>query len=224
MHALEVFQHFEHLPVFSLSDVNQIINNRMYAKKFLSNILHQGKIFKIKRNAYTLHADSFLVSTFLVKPSYISSISALSYHKLITQIPKEIFCATSKHTKRFAFTEPIHFFHTKYFFGFAIVDYEQFSIPVADPEKAIIDSFSLVPVSLFEEAFENIDEQRMIEYLRKIKKSSIIKRVGYLLEKHGYKVYDTLKHLINYKYIPLDPLIKQKGAKDKKWGIIINTP
>ena len=78
-------------------------------------------------------------------------------------------------------------------------------------------------MSIFEEAFDSIDKKVMIEYLKRIKKSSLIKRVGYLMEKNGYEVYDELKKYINYRYIPLEPLSKNKGKKDKKWRLIINT-
>ena len=63
----------------------------------------------------------------------------------------------------------------------------------------------------------------MINYLKKMGKGSIIKRVGYLMEERGIMVYDKLKRFINYKYIPLDPLLKRNGRKNKKWKIIINT-
>src|SRR3989338_8013598 len=102
MYESEIIKKFEKMPVFSLGDVNQIINNRMYAKKFLKRMLKEGKVIKVKKNIYTLYDDSFLLSTFLLKPSYVSMASALSYHKLITQIPKEIFCATSKNSKKIA--------------------------------------------------------------------------------------------------------------------------
>jgi predicted transcriptional regulator of viral defense system len=223
MYEAEIIKKFEGMPVFSLGDINQIINNRIYAKKFLKRMLKGGKIFKIIKNTYTLHKDPFLVSTFLIKPSYISGASALSYHKYITQIPSEVFCATLKNNRKITFEESIHFVHTNYFFGFEIVNYEHVHIPVATPEKAIIDSFSVIPVSIFEEAFEDIDRRVMVGYLKRIKKSSIIKRVGYLMEKGGYDAYHELKKYINYKYIPLDPLIKNKGVKDKKWGVVINT-
>ncbi len=223
MYELKVMENFSKTPVFSLSDVNQIINNRVYAKKFLRREIERGKILKIKKNVYTVHKDQFLVSAFLVKPSYISSVSALSYHKLITQIPNEVFCATTKKSGKIKFFTQINFFHTKHFFGFKIEDYDGFKIPIADPEKALIDSFSVVPVSVFEEAFDSINETKMIEYLKKIKKSSIAKRVGYLMEENGFDMYEKLKKLINYKYIGLDPLLKPKGKKNRKWGLIINT-
>ncbi|MBS3151010.1 hypothetical protein J4443_01350 [Candidatus Woesearchaeota archaeon] len=220
MYETRIKEHFSKTPVFSLSDVNQIINNRQYSKRFLKRMVKDKGIFKIKKNLYTLNKDPFLISTFIVKPSYISSASALHYYRLITQIPKEVFCMTSKRSSEIKFMERINFFHTSYFFGYREAYYEKSKIPIADPEKAIIDSFSIIPVSVFEEAFESINEERMVGYLKRIKKSSIIKRTGYLMEKYGYDVYDSLKKYINYKYIPLDPLQK-RGKKNKKWRILI---
>lgn len=219
MYEAEILENFSKMPVFSLSDVNQIINNRGYSKKFLKRMCDKKRVIKIKKNFYTLKKDDFLISTFLVKPSYISSASALSYYKMISQIPNEIFCATSKKTQK---TGKINFFHTNYFFGYKYENYENYKILIAEPEKAIIDSFSIIPVSIFEEALEEIDVNKMVSYLKKIKKSSIVKRAGYLMEKKGYKVFDSLKNMINYKYIHLDPLLKNKGKKDKKWRIIDN--
>ena len=96
MYELNVSEKLSKMPVFSLSDLNQIINNRDYAKKFIKKMYKEGKIRKIKKNTYTFHKDDFIIGNFLVKPSYISSVSALSYYKIITQIPNELFCATLK--------------------------------------------------------------------------------------------------------------------------------
>lgn len=222
MYEVKILEQFSKLPVFSLADVNQIINNRNYAKKFLKRMVKNKKIFKIKKNIYTLHDDPFLISIFLVRPSYVSSVSALSYHKLITQIPNEIFCATSKRAKKIRFVTQINFFHTNYLFGFKKERYENFNILVADPEKAIIDSLSIIPFSIFEEAIESINEKTMLTYLARIKKSNIVKRIGYLMEKNGFDVYEKLKKYMNYKYIPLDPLLKKRGKRDRKWNLVIN--
>ncbi len=223
MYELKITEAFSKMPVFSLSDVNQIISNRVYAKKFLNKHVERGNIFRVKRGLYSVHRDPFLVSTFAAGQAYISSVSALSYHKLIAQIPNEVFCGTGKKAGKLDFFGRINFFHTNQFFGFDMEDYDGFKIPVADPEKAIIDSFSVVPVSIFEEAVESVNEAKMVEYLKKTKKSSIVKRVGYLMEKNGFEVYGKLSKLMNYKYISLDPTMKPKGKKNRKWGLIVNT-
>ncbi|MBI2630585.1 hypothetical protein HYW76_05795 [Candidatus Pacearchaeota archaeon] len=221
MYELELIK-LKNTPLFSLSDVSQIVSGKEYAKKLVKRLVMNKRILKIKRNAYTFYEDPFLISTFLVKPSYISGVSALYYHKLITQIPRDIFCFTVKQEKKFHFFEDIYFRHSNFFWGFEMQKYESFTIPIATPEKAIIDSIGITPLSIIEEAFEKIDIEKMIQYLKKIKKSSIIKRAGYLLEKKGYNVYSKLNKYINNKYIVLDPLAKKTGKRDKNWRIIIN--
>ena len=213
----------KNVPVFSLADISQIVSGKEYAKKLLRKMVLYDEIKRIKKNIYTFYDDPFLISTFINKPSYISSVSALSYHKIISQIPKDIFCFTLKKEKNINFTSEIKFIQTKYFFGFDDLEYLNFKIPIATPEKAIIDSIGLVPISLMEEAFENININKMLEYLKKIKKSSILKRIGYLLEEHNLDIYKKIKKYINNKYIYLDPLAKKYGKRDKRWKLIINT-
>lgn len=220
MYEADVKEHFSKTPVFTLSDLTQIIPNRVYAKKFICRMVREKKVKRIRKNLYTFSDDPFLVATFILKPSYISSVSALSYHHKITQIPKEVFCFTSKPTRNYFFTERINFHHTKYFFGFDMKNYHGCNIPVATPEKALIDSIGKVPLSVIEEAFEDIDLKKMIFYLHKIKKSSIIKRIGYLLETHGYNAFSHLKEYVNDKYIVLDPIAKHAGTKNRKWRVI----
>lgn len=210
------------VPVFSLADISQIVSGKEYAKKLLRKMVLSNEVKKIKRDKYTFYDDPFLVSTFINKPSYISSVSALSYHKLISQIPKDIFCSTIKKEKNIKFISEIKFIQTKYFFGFDNLEYLNFKIPISNPEKAIIDSIGVVPISLIEESVGEIDIERILGYLKKIKKSSIIKRIGYLLEKHEFDVYNKIKRYINNKYIYLDPLAKKYGKKNKRWKLIIN--
>jgi len=221
MYETEIISKFSKTPVFSLADVSQLVKNRAYAKVVISRMVRKGEVKRIKRDTYTLHEDPLLVSTFLVKPSYISSISSLYLHKKITQIPNEVFCFTSNFPRKFFFVTPINFFHTDYFFGFENERYGEFEIPVATDEKAIIDSVGKIPLFVVEEALENLKVERMIDYLKKIGKSSFAKRIGFLLEKNDYDVYQELKGLIKGTYIPLDPLVKTRKRKNERWKVIV---
>jgi len=222
MYESDFIEHFKKTPVFSLSDANQIIKNKNYSKKFLKKMIEQGKVFRIKRGFYTLYDDPFLVSTFIKMPGYISGVSALTYHRKITQIPKSVFCITLKKSSKEFFMEEIIFNQTRHFFGYNTEDYEGFKIPIADVEKAIIDSLGKVPIHVIEEAISEINKEKMISYLSKIKESKIVKRMGYLMEHYNIDIYNEVKEFINYKYIYLDPLGNRKGIKNKKWGLIIN--
>lgn len=210
------------VPVFSLADVSQIVSGKAYAKKLLKRLVNANEIKKIKRDCYSFSDDPFLVSTFLVKPSYISSVSALSYHKIITQIPKDVFCFTTKKENTIRFCSEIRFLHTNHFFGFLDEEYEHSKIPIATPEKAVIDSVGIVPFSVFEEALANIRKDRMLEHLKMIKKSCLLKRVGFLLERNNIDVYDAIRNKLNRRYIYLDPIAKRTGKRNRKWGLIVN--
>ena len=220
MYEVEILEHFSKAPIFTLSDVNQIVSNRVYAKKLVSRMVGSGRVKRVKKGLYTMHGDPFLISTFLLRPSYISSVSALAYHRRITQIPKEVFCFTSKLPMRYFFMEEINFFHTKYFFGFEGMDYLGFTVPVATPEKALIDSIGRVPLDLVEEAFDGLDGGRVVSYLKRIGRSCTAKRIGYLMEKHGHRVYNELKPYVDSRYVLLDPLARGR-RRDERWRVLV---
>lgn len=222
MYEAQILEQFKGMPVFRLADASQVIRSREYAKKFLARMIKEKKIQKIRRDFYTLHSDPFLASTFAVKPSYITSVSALYFHRLITQIPKDVFCCTERQSASIKFISEIKYKHTGYFFGFTMHKYEGFSVPVAVPEKAVIDSIGIVPLSLVEEALDSIDAKELVRMLCVIKKSSFVKRIGFLAERNGLEVYKKLEKFISKKYINLDPLAKNSGKKDAKWKVIIN--
>ena len=210
------------VPAFSLADVSQIVSGRGYAKVLLGKLVDKGEVRRLKPGLYSFHDDDFLVSTSLAKPSYISSMSALQYHRLVSQMPNAVFCFTTGRGRSFSLNAEVRFVHTGLFFGFQPREYRNFMLPIADPEKAIIDSIGLCPVSLFEEALGSVDLERMLSYLARIGKSSVAKRVGFLLERKGFEVYKGLKGMVNARYVQLDPLAKRAGKRDKKWGVVVN--
>lgn len=223
MYDAEIIERFSKMPVFSLADATQVIRNRAYAKRVLSALVKKKKIVRVRKDMYTFYSDAFLIATFLCRPSYISGVSALSYRHMITQIPNEVFCSTSKPTRRYFFMEGIVFHSTRFFFGFETEKYMGFDIPIATTEKAIIDSIGHVPISVVEDAFDGADVGRMVSYIRRIKKSSVAKRMGYMLEAHGHDVFPEVKDCIDGKYVPLDPITKRIGGRTKntKWKVVL---
>jgi predicted transcriptional regulator of viral defense system len=141
---------------------------------------------------------------------------------MITQIPNKVFCFTEKKSSSIDFISEISYFHTDYFFGFKKEDYQNFPVAVAVPEKAIIDSIGVVPVSVFEEAFADVNIKSMAKLLERIKKGSIIKRIGFLAERNGLDIYAHLKKFLNNRYVLLDPLAKKTGNKNSKWKVVEN--
>lgn len=220
MYELKIVRLLEKMPIFSLADVSKITGSRDYSKKLLSRLIKKGVVKRIMRDKYSFHekiGDAFLMAPFLYSPSYISCASALSYYGLITQIPTSVFLMTSKRPKIIKTETTIIYHKTKHFFGFRQTELNGFKIPIAEPEKAFIDSIKIHPLHMIINVLSELDHKKLFSYA---KKTNEMKRVGYLLEKNNFEV--EIPKELSSKYIYLDPLGSKKGRKDKKWKLIVN--
>src|SRR4030042_5725228 len=94
-----ILQKVTEKPVFSVNDLAHQKIPRDYAKKILHESFKSGRITRIERGKYTILDDALIVATHLTEPCYVSLWSALSIHKLTTQIPFSVEIVTTR--KRF---------------------------------------------------------------------------------------------------------------------------
>lgn len=229
--SIDVYEKLKKYLVFDNQIINNFVNKRnAYANLFGYRLRNNFKIFEIERNKYTLYDDPFLVSSRIIWPSYISCLSALNFYKMTAQIPQRITVISTKNKKQIkVFNTIIKFIKTKNknLFGFEKIKYRDFEIFIADREKAILDCllFKKISISEIKEILsenKNLNINKIIKYLKKIDNSSLTKRIGFLLENLGYKLYNKLKEDIDLTYVLLDYSKLNKGKKDKKWRLILN--
>ncbi len=226
MRSIILLKKLENYPLFTEKDLAKIINKSpKYVKTLLYRLNKQDFIKRIERGKYTLYNDPLIFSTYIMIPSYLSLWTAFRYYNWIQQQPFEIFVVShiNKKSIRFQNTK-IMFFKTKHIFGYKKERYSDFDIFIAEKEKAIIDALLFhLPIEDIINALEDkeIDFIKLAEYSKRTKNISLIKRLGYILEKKKNNSCG-LKALDN-NYIPLDYLKKKKGKKDSKWKLIINT-
>ncbi len=232
MKKIALVRELEKYPVFTLATLRRIIKkDRNYAKLVIHRLKDEGLVLKIERNRYTVHKDPILVASNIVWPSYLSFWTALRYHNLTEQLPQNIFVITPRARKN----RNIEFMGTrmsfvkvgpKYFFGFAKEPCRNFTILVARPEKALVDSALFRKISFSEiseivrENLDRISPELIVQYCLKTKNNALIKRFGFLLETLGADFPE--KADINPNYIPLDYAMPKEGKKNKKWRIIEN--
>lgn len=133
-------------PVFGVNDL--VLKNipRDYAKKILHELFKSGKISRVERGKYTVFDDALTVATHLTEPCYVSMWSALSIQKLTTQVPfsVEIVTTRQRFNRKIMFNNtPIIFYtvRSEMMYGYEnIIWKEHVRIPVAKPEKIIIDA------------------------------------------------------------------------------------
>ena len=222
MNTILLLKQLATYPVFTKIDVTRITKTtKKYARTLLSRLCKKGYIYRIERGKYSLYDDPLVFASHLTKPSYLSLWTALRYYNLTQQQPKNIFVMVTSPKKKITLpTTTINFVVTKQFWGYKTERYRDFDIFMAEPEKAIIDCLlARLSIEYVAEAIELLqNSQKVVKYAQKTKNSSLIKRLGYLLEKYKQNAYDLKPS--DYNYVPLN-YARIKGKKDKRWRVIL---
>ena len=225
MKTIQLLKKLERLPLFTENDISKVINKGpKYTRTLLYRLNKQGIIKRVERGKYTLYEDILIYASYIVTPSYLSLWTALKYYHMTQQQPTGFFVLSRIKRKKIRLdSSEVIFLSTKHMFGYKKERYSDFDIFIADPEKTIIDSLLFkLPIEDVYNALDNkkIDFKKLSVYAKRTKNFSLIKRLGFMLERKKGKNYG-LKALDN-NYVLLDYLGKKKGKKNKIWKLIIN--
>jgi len=175
-------------PVFTAKDLSARGVPKNYIKRLANYLKSKQKIKIVEKGKYATTDNPFLVAPFLTFPSYISMFSALFLRRVISQIPMSIQVVTTRKRKNrvvlYDNTE-IEFFKIKnaYFFGFEYIWYENYQIPVAKMEKALIDIYYFgYSIEGFEVDLSKVDCDTLDEYLTLMERKTLAKKIWRLLK------------------------------------------
>ncbi len=200
MNYIEFQKYLKNYLVFSLNDIRKFYPN--FSKIQLTRWQKKALIKKIIKKYYVFSDQEldenalYLIANTIYKPSYISLETALSYYGLI---PEGVFVATSVTTRQtYEFqSELINFHYRKVradlFWGYKLMDYKNWKINFAEPEKALLDFFyfnaHLTSTTDFEglrinqEIFtEIIDQEKFKNYLIEFHNKLLTTRVNIFLK------------------------------------------
>lgn len=176
------------LRVFRIGDVARLIGkSRGYAYLLLS----KSKLVQRAQNGiyYLPDTDPLEIASNILKPSYISLISAFAHYELIDQIPNVVKIVTIKRHKDIENVQnmKIEFKTVKEDMLYGYVSDR--GIAIAEIEKAIIDSLYLGEDTRYlNEVIGNLakegklDAVKLMKYSRRCGKKSVAKKVGMLLK------------------------------------------
>ena len=173
------------IKLFTPLDVQRLLGKSKISTRFLVHRLKkQGYIIRLRRELYQLYDErvpDLYIANKLYEPSYISLDFALSYHRVIPETVYEITSVTTKSTRRFtALGKIFSYRHIKKeaFTGYSPVSYQGFTVLIAEPEKAFVDSnyFRLIrkkrPLSRFDK--EKINTQKCLRYVKLFNNKKLI--------------------------------------------------
>jgi predicted transcriptional regulator of viral defense system len=178
----------------------------------------------------------FVIASHLAKPYYISFWSALNYHGLSDQIPKSVFIATKKAKKALVILNTEFVFvqlKNSSFIGIEKIEVENKKINISNVNKTITDCLDHPEHSggIEEVAraiyfnHEELDLSKVKDYALKVNNITILKRLGYILDKTGLleKNKDIFKDIqLTKGYSKFDTISKIRGKYNEKWKLNIN--
>jgi predicted transcriptional regulator of viral defense system len=208
--------------------------------------------YVVKSSLYSGDIPPFAIAAALIQPVAISHWSACSQHGFTTQPPTMVQASTPKkvitpemrigkaHSPRGratwqAFGTEFEFIHVRQdvFWGFEknwVSSWQQ--VNITDPERTALDLIARpdifggvsAAIEILENAFGQIKLNRLVKYALKYDTGSVIKRLGWALEKLGVDG-ETLEPLQNYPvkgYYPMDPNLEADAPKNIRWRVLEN--
>jgi len=233
--------------IFTIDETERILGKD--AKKFMSSLIRKKWVLQLKRGLYAIvpldigvrGAESFIVhdfviASYLAKPYYIGFWSALNYHGLSDQMPTTVFIAITRPKP------PLNILNSGFLFiqlsknkfaGVEKIEIEGHRINISNNNKTVVDCLDhpehsggideIAKAIYFNH--EELDFSRIREYALKMKNITILKRLGYILERTGLlekysRVFEGIK--LTKGYPCLDKIAGKKGKYNEKWKLIIN--
>jgi predicted transcriptional regulator of viral defense system len=214
--------------------------SRRRARDILHRLAAKGVLTRLKRGLYVLSGfggedpmgDPLFLGTRLVEPSYVSFWTALNHYGWTEQAPRTILLATTttsgvRRLRTFVFRYVR--VPRRAFFGYRGIPSDGRQVPLADREKAMVDSLyqprragGLREVSrALGEAAGALDTHVLAEYALRIENRSLASRLGFLLEEVGENAGELMEGRSRV-YVKLDPAGPRRGSYDRRWRIVDN--
>ncbi len=164
-------------PVFSIRDIKFLLNSSKISNEYLylmiHNMLKKDNIAKITRGIYTFH-NEIAVAGFAFEPFYYGLECALWLRGISGQGTNFIIITTRNirtGIRKFKGKNYIvHKINKEHMFGYDLLKYGNFWIPVSDIEKTFIDLLYFknnIRDELFPDLVKSLNKEKLQKYLKK---------------------------------------------------------
>jgi predicted transcriptional regulator of viral defense system len=188
--------------------------------------------------------NSFVIGAALIKPYYFSYYTANSHYGFTTQMPFTLFIATTKKKPKVEWQSVTFKFVTlskRKFFGYRLEKAFDAEVCMAEPEKAIVDSFDKPHYAggveqlarITWRGLAKVDKAKLVEYAVRMRSHALVQRLGFVvdsLSKEGLvqPLASDLRRLLlkNVGNAPiyLDAKRLKTGSFSNDWRVVDNVP
>ncbi|MGL4483330.1 MAG: type IV toxin-antitoxin system AbiEi family antitoxin domain-containing protein [Anaerovoracaceae bacterium] len=238
---MDILRELAAKPTFVAADITALCGNENTAKNFLGRAVKKGRIFRIRKNMYTLsdpfsgvpYANKFQIASAITKSSCVSHHTAFEYLGKANQVYYEVYVSSFERFMDFTFDG------ITYKFVLARIQDGIFSpklttgIRITELERTVVDSINdMDKIAGLEEvincisSISNIDFKKIRKYLDAYDFKILYKKVGYILSsvEAGYDVPLEFKNYClnkggdSKRYISSDNYL---GELIKEWNLIV---
>ena len=237
--------------IFSIGDAQAITNTSYQATAaLLSQLVRKGWLVRLVPGKYLIvpleaglesipMADRYVIAREVLDPLpyYISHYSAMELHQMTTQPVNTVYVTVPRQrASRIIAGVEYRFVYAnqRSFWGWETIwatDQEQ--VQVSDLEKTLLDCAVRPELcgGLAELAKglwlrkDDLDEDRLVAYVRRLGHKAAARRIGFLLETYGLGRPETiaaLQSFTNRRYALLDPTLPDEGPYRARWRLRIN--
>jgi len=226
------------LDIFNIQTIAEILKVQDHEiKNYLLTLIKQKIIYRLENGKFVKHnfRDKYVIGSFLAGDGVISYWSALNFHGLIERFPNTVFVQSDrKKNPKEIFSVKYQFVHLNpdKLYGHQTEGIMNHQFKITDVEKTILDCFDKPQYSgdfadlIKAVSKADLNEERLIEYSRRIKNLAVIQRIAFIFDAIGKpKSEEFLKFAKNgltntYHYF--DVFGEKKGKYNSKWKICYN--
>lgn len=184
------------LPVFSITDVQRLTNNRKTAYSVIGRLMKDGMVKKIRSNMYScvnpstgqVFASRFQIACAISESAYISHHSAIEFHGLANQVYNVAYVSSKSKFNDFDFDSVTYkYISSKIDIGIEVVR-NTIGVKVTDLERTVVDSIKdSEKISGLEEvinaikAISYLDQNKLLLYLEAYEIQALYQKAGYIL-------------------------------------------
>jgi predicted transcriptional regulator of viral defense system len=226
-------------------DAEAFLHSRVAAVNTLGRLASKGWLQRLERGVYLIipleagperiwSENAFLVASQLISPGAIAYWSALRFWNWTEQLPQVMFIQTTQRKKpvviqsmpyRFIYIQP------KHFFGVTLRSLEGGPVSVTEPEKTLIDAAARPDLcggivhlaQVLKGNQQSIDWEKLNRYLHQWGGGTVVKRMGYLVERLALDVPEDMlfqwMSLLSKGISSLEPGARKTGTIMTRWQI-----
>lgn len=245
------------LDIFTLDDLVALGMTPIQAQRTAQRLIKDNQARRLQKGLYALlhpadwrhkeagyTADWYATAARLIRPRpyYLAYYTAMEMHKMLSHPLVTVFVATTAQ-KAAVVVSPVRFRFIKLaehrFFGHELMETRPaVAVEVATLERTLIDCADRPNLcGGLEEIFAgfrrqhmNLDPDKLLRLLHRLRDASAAKRLGFLLENVGHEdrmLLDEISEISGRtsRYIPLVPGTVQTANswRDKRWQVDVNT-